>query len=140
MVDMRPVALLIFALSLPSVVPASAQPVWQSGKIVRAEQPERRKPEPYEVWNPWLTHWYTIDTGSAVIKATEMVPSGVRRQGTRADLDRDPPMAFRAGESVRFTLQDPPPGPKKKRELYVLDRKGKQHTLTVDTIVPHGTH
>lgn len=136
MAGMRPAALLAFVLSVLSFVPAPAQRVWQTGKITRAEQPERRKPEPYEVWNPWLTHWYTIDTGSVAIKATEMVPWGVRRQGTRGDVDRDPPMAFRTGESVRFALQDPPPDPKKKRELYLLDRNGKQHTLTVDKIVP----
>lgn len=131
------------ALSLLNILSLSAQPVasrdWQSGKITRAGQPKRSKPEPYEVWNPWLTHWYTVETNSAIIKATEMVPAGVRRQGTRADLDRDPAMAFAAGESVRFALQDQPPDPKKKRELYILDRKGKQHTLTVDEIVPRGT-
>ncbi len=111
---------------------------WESGKIIRAEQPERKKPEPYEVWNPMLTHWYTIEGPSVTIRATEMVPAGVkRRAGTLSgDADRNPPMAFQAGETVRFRLQAPPPDPKKKREVHVVDRKGKTHILTVDELVP----
>lgn len=139
-----------FSISLWSLV-ACAQPgglgpvangrVWQSGKITRAEQPERRKPEPYEVWNPLLTHWYTLETPSATIKATEMVPSGVKRQpgAVSGDVDRAPAMAFRVGETVRFSVQERLTHPNAQRELYVLDRKGKEHTLTVDVIVSHGT-
>jgi hypothetical protein len=110
---------------------------WQVGKIIRAEQPQRAKPE-IEVWNPSLTHWYAIESDSVIIKATETVPEGVKRRGTSADLDRDPRMAFRVHDVVKFALGEQPPDPKAPRELFVLDRKGREHTLTVDEIAPKG--
>jgi hypothetical protein len=121
-------------LLLLAEVAFSQQRDWQTGKITRAEEPKRRKPEP-EVWNPSLTHWYTIETKSEIIRATEMVPAGVKR--SPLGVDREPPLSFGMGQDVKFSLQTPPPtDPKKARELYVLDRKGKEHVLTVDQIVP----
>ena len=41
------------------------------------------------------------------------------------------------GQEVKFSLQTPPPtDPKKARELFLLDRKGKEHVLSVDQSVP----
>jgi hypothetical protein len=134
---MKIVGRLLLALSilLPLAEAAFSQRRdWQTGKITRAEEPKRRKPE-LEVWNPWLTHWYTIETKSELIRATEMVPAGVKRNPS--GVDRDPPMSFAMGQEVRFSLQIPPLADRKKpRELYLLDRKGKGHILTVDQIVP----
>lgn len=129
-----------FAQSGPSVPSANGRiqtdGTWKTGKIVRAEQPKRKKPEPYEVWNPALTHWYTLETPSETIKATETVPAGAKwgPGTTSGGVDRDPPMAFSVGQTVKFSLHDQPPDSSRKRELYVLDRKGKKHILTVDSV------
>ena len=104
------------------------------GEVTRAEEPERSKSE-HEVWNPSLTHWYTIETKTELIRVTEMVPAGVKRNPL--GVDRDPPLSFGMGQEVKFSLQTPPPtDPKKARELFLLDRKGKEHVLSVDQIVP----
>lgn len=134
---MKIVGRLLLALSIILLLGEAAfsqQRDWQTGKITRAEEPKRRKPE-LEVWNPWLTHWYTIETESELIRATEMVPAGVKLDPL--GVDRDPPMSFAMGQEVKFSVQIPPSADRKKpSELYVLDRKGKGHSLTVDQIVP----
>jgi hypothetical protein len=64
-----------------------------------------------------------------------MVPAGVKRNPL--GVDRDPPLSFGTGQEVKFSIQTPPPtDPKNARELYVLDRTGKEHVLTVNQIVP----
>jgi hypothetical protein len=135
---MRIVGRLLLALAMLLLLVEAAfsdqQREWQTGKITRAEEPKRRKPE-HEVWNPWLAHWYTIETKSELIRATEMVPARVKREPL--GVDREPPMSFGMGQEVRVSLQTPPPTDRgKPRELYVRDRKGKEHVLTVDQIVP----
>jgi hypothetical protein len=131
---MRSVLTLTVAMGCIAHAFAADNRPWKMGKVTRADQSKRIKPE-IEVWHPSLTHWYTFETNSAIVKATETVPAGVKRRGSVADLDRDPPMAFRVGETVKFAVGEPPPDPKTLRELFVIDRKGKEHILTIDGIM-----
>lgn len=43
-------------------------------------------------------------------------------------------MAFQIGEKVKVAIGEPPLDPKAPRELFVIDRKGREHILTVDRI------
>lgn len=131
---MRPILMMSVAVCCVVRAVAANHGAWQTATITSATEPQHSRAE-IEVWNPWLTHWYTIETDSEIVKATEMVPAGVKRRGTAADAQRRPPMSFRAGETVTVALGEPPLDSKARRTLFAIDRKGKEHILTVDAIL-----
>ena len=130
---MRRLTIRLFVLALAIKVCALAADgrSWQTGKVARAEQSKRDKPN-HEIWNPWLTHWYTIENASQLIEATEMVPPRTRGRAPGT------PMSFGVGETVKFAIGEVPADSSTPRSLFVVDRKGKEHILTIDQITPTG--
>lgn len=127
--------LLALCFASATVALAKRRPHPQTGRIVRAEV----APRPYV--NGWFAHWYTIKTSSGVISFTQMVsPRGHLPPGwpgSALPRQAGPDLSFRVGEEVRFAIQYGPLEPNKPREIYVLDREGKEHLLTIDEIWPH---
>lgn len=127
--------LVLFAL------PASAKDAraWQTAKIVTAEQPKMVVPGG---WNPKVTHYYTIETKSERIQATEMVPVVSRKTGPTIGPQVSPVLSFQVGQEVKIAFEEPAKSKTRstgKPDLYVLDSKRKEHILTIEERTPKET-